>query len=169
MKEAKKSVRILIVDDDADDRLLIRKAFDENALMCQLEFVENGEGMVRLLTHRLAARGSDVPELPNLILLDLNMPRMDGREALQWIKKQATLKHIPVVVLTASDAGDDIRNAYDLGGSSFVVKPSPFDELVGTVGAIWEYWCEIVKLPENASNKALIENAPSGRDELSNE
>ena len=79
------------------------------------------------------------------------------------------LKHIPVIVLTTSDVGDDIRNAYDLGGSSFVVKPSSLDELVGTVGAIWKYWCEIVKLPENASNKALIENAPSGRDVLSNE
>jgi CheY-like chemotaxis protein len=169
MKEAPKPVQILIVDDDADDRLLIREAFDENALACRLEFVENGEGMLRLLSSRLSGKGPRGPGLPDLILLDLNMPKMDGREALDWIKKQAKLKHIPVVVLTTSNANEDIQKTYDLGGSSFVVKPSSFDELVGTVGAIWNYWCGIVKLPERGSEDARIENVSAGGDVITND
>jgi len=169
MKEEPKPVQILIVDDDADDRLLIREAFDENDLPCRLEFVANGEGMVRLLKNRLAGSDTDSPEIPNLILLDLNMPRMDGREALQWIKSQARLKHIPIVVLTTSDAYEDVRTAYELGSSSFVVKPSSFDELVSTVSAIWNYWCGIVRFSDSKPDYAMTGNASADGNERINE
>ena len=138
---------ILIADDDADDRLMISDALRENRLANSLHFVENGEELMDYLLNR--GKYSNVAEnpRPGLILLDLNMPKMDGREALKEIKGRAELKGIPVVVLTTSKAEEDVYRTYNLGVNSFVTKPVTFDSLVNIVREIGKYWFEIVELP----------------------
>jgi len=142
-----KSIVILMADDDADDRLLAKDAFQECQLHRDLEFVENGEELMDYLRHRgkYAARKDEL--LPGLILLDLNMPRKDGREALQEIKGDPELRRIPVVVFTTSRADTDIGRVYDLGANSFITKPVAFDALVGVMRALSQYWLNTVELP----------------------
>lgn len=140
-------VIILIADDDADDRLMISDALRENRLANHLHFVENGEDLMDYLLHR--GKYTNVAECPRpgLILLDLNMPKKDGREALKEIKEHPELKRIPVVVLTTSKAEEDIYRTYNLGVNSFVTKPVTFSSLVSIVRDIGRYWFEIVELP----------------------
>jgi len=133
---------VLIAEDDPDDRMLAEEAAREGKLAGTLDFVEDGE---RLLDRLRGAGGS--AQLPGLILLDLNMPRMDGREALRAIKGDPMLRRIPVVVLTTSSAEEDILGSYDLGVNSFVIKPASFEHLVGVMRSIWHYWLETVALP----------------------
>ena len=143
----KTSISILIADDDADDRMLIEDAFRESRLSNPLAFVENGEELL----HYLRGEGKFVDrspdKLPRLILLDLNMPKMDGRTALKHLKADPELRRIPVVVLTTSKAEEDILRTYDLGVSSFITKPVTFQGLVDVVRALNSYWIEIVELP----------------------
>jgi len=142
-----KSIVILMADDDADDRLLARDAFHECQLDRELEFVENGEELMDYLRHhgKYAARPDE--RLPGLILLDLNMPRKDGREALQEIKSDPELRRIPVVIFTTSRADTDIGRVYDLGANSFITKPVAFDALVDVMRALGQYWINTVELP----------------------
>lgn len=142
-----KSIVILMADDDADDRLLARDAFHECQLNRELEFVENGEELMDYLRHhgKYAARPDE--RLPGLILLDLNMPRKDGREALQEIKSDPELRRIPVVIFTTSRADTDIGRVYDLGANSFITKPVAFDALVDVMRALGQYWINTVELP----------------------
>ena len=142
-----KSIVILMADDDADDRLLAKDAFHECQLDRGLEFVENGEDLMDYLRHRgkYAARKDE--RLPGLILLDLNMPRKDGREALQEIKGDPDFRRIPVVVFTTSRADTDIGRVYDLGANSFITKPVAFDALVSVMRALSLYWINTVELP----------------------
>ncbi|MEZ5856594.1 MAG: response regulator [Hyphomicrobiaceae bacterium] len=141
------SISILIADDDADDRMLIEDAFRESRLSNPLHFVENGEELLHFLRGegKYADRGHI--KLPRLILLDLNMPKMDGRTALKHLKADPELRRIPVVVLTTSKAEEDILRTYDLGVSSFITKPVTFQGLVEVVRALNTYWIEIVELP----------------------
>lgn len=141
------SISILIADDDADDRMLIEDAFRESRLSNPLAFVENGEELLHYLRGqgKFANRGEI--KMPRLILLDLNMPKMDGRTALSHLKADPDLKRIPVVVLTTSKAEEDILRTYDLGVSSFIAKPVTFQGLVDVVRALNNYWIEIVELP----------------------
>jgi CheY-like chemotaxis protein len=111
-----------------------------------LEIVENGEELMDYL-HRRGEYAN--ARRPDLILLDLNMPRKDGREAIEEIKRDADLRQIPIVVLTTSSAEEDIVRSYDLGVSSYIEKPVTFDKLVEVVEALGKYWVEIVKLPPN--------------------
>lgn len=143
----RKGVTILIADDDEDDRLLLKEALEENASNHTIHFVEDGEELMNYL-HRYG-KYADLAEvaLPNLILLDLNMPKKDGREALQEIKADRHLRRIPVVVLTTSQAEEDIEQSYDLGVSSFITKPVTFESLVQLMKTLGEYWFEIVELP----------------------
>jgi CheY-like chemotaxis protein len=142
-----KSIVILMADDDADDRLLAQDALAECRLAGQLHFVENGEELLDYLHRREKyAQGADAPR-PGLILLDLNMPKKDGREALREIKSHPDLRKIPVVVLTTSQADTDIAQIYDLGANSFITKPVTFDSLVQVMKVLGEYWCTIVELP----------------------
>jgi CheY-like chemotaxis protein len=136
-----------MADDDADDRLLARDAFHECQLDRELEFVENGEELMDYLRHhgKYAARPDE--RLPGLILLDLNMPRKDGREALQEIKSDPELRRIPVVIFTTSRADTDIGRVYDLGANSFITKPVAFDALVDVMRALGQYWINTVELP----------------------
>ena len=137
-------ITILMADDDPDDRLLTKDALEESHLLNEFETVEDGEELMEYLHQR--GKYADKPR-PGLILLDLNMPRKDGREALREIKSDPGLRRIPVVVMTTSKAEEDILRSYDLGVNSFVVKPITFDGLVDTLQTIGKYWFEIVELP----------------------
>ncbi|RNI28201.1 response regulator [Rufibacter immobilis] len=147
-----KSIAILIADDDAEDRMLLKEALEENHLKNTLHFVENGEELMDYLHHRGKYADKEKYPLPGLILLDLNMPKKDGREALKEIKQDADLKLLPVVVLTTSKAEEDIIRTYDLGVSSFITKPVTFASLVDMTKTLTEYWFELVQLP-NSSHK----------------
>jgi CheY-like chemotaxis protein len=147
MRSITKPITILLADDDPDDRLLTRDAFEESRLRNVLEMVEDGEELMDYLHGRGRYTGAETKPRPNLILLDLNMPRKDGREALKEIKSCPELRNIPVVVLTTSKAEEDILRTYDLGVNSFIVKPVTFDGMVEVLKTIGKYWFEIVELP----------------------
>jgi len=141
-----KPITILIAEDDPDDRYLAKEALSESRLANTLYFVEDGEELMEFLRHE--GRFTKVkPPRPGIILLDLNMPRKDGREALLEIKADPQLRRIPVVVLTTSKAEEDILRSYDLGVSSFIVKPVTFEGLVNLMQTLGRYWFEIVELP----------------------
>ncbi len=139
-------IRILLADDDEDDRMMARDALETSLLTNPLDEVVDG---IELLEHldRLLETGDP---LPGLILLDLNMPRMDGREALAEIKGNPALRHIPVVVLTTSKAEEDVYRTYDLGVNSFISKPISFEGLVEVISQLGRYWLEMVELPKAA-------------------
>jgi CheY-like chemotaxis protein len=138
------TIPILIAEDDPDDRLLMRDAFAESRFSHPIAFVENG---VELLDYVRGQPPYEGRPQPGLILLDLNMPKMDGRTALKHLKADPDLRRIPVVVLTTSKAEEDILRTYDLGVSSFITKPVTFQGLVDVVRALNSYWIEIVELP----------------------
>lgn len=141
-----KPMVILMADDDADDRLLAQDAVAEAKVNGELRFVENGEELLDYLCRRGRFANVDTPK-PGLILLDLNMPKKDGREALREIKSRPDLRRIPVVVLTTSKADTDISQIYDLGANSFIAKPVSFDALVNVMKTLGHYWLETVELP----------------------
>lgn len=140
-------ITILMADDDPDDRMLTRDAFEESRLANTLDFVEDGEELMDYLHRRGAYEALLDEPLPSLILLDLNMPRKDGREALKEIKADSDLRRIPIVVLTTSKAEEDILRTYDLGVNSFIIKPVTFESLVDITTTLAKYWFEIVELP----------------------
>ena len=138
---------ILMADDDADDRLLAKDALAECKITGDLRFVENGEELIEYLHRRGKYLHADAAPRPGLILLDLNMPKKDGREALKEIKVDPELRTIPVVILTTSRADTDIGRIYDLGANSFIAKPVSFDSLVDVMKTLCRYWFDIVELP----------------------
>ena len=143
-----KPIVILMADDDADDRMLTRDALAESRVLNELRFVEDGEELMEYLHRRgKYSNPADSPK-PGLILLDLNMPKKDGREALKEIKSDANLRRIPIVVMTTSKAEEDVFRSYDFGASSFITKPVTFDRLVELMKALGEYWVEFVELPD---------------------
>ena len=141
------SITILMADDDPDDRALTAEALKEARLINDIRFVENGEELLDYLR----AKGKFAPPAaaprPGLILLDLNMPRKDGRTVLKELKQDADLNSIPVVVLTSSKDDEDIYRSYDLGVSSYVVKPVTFEALADTLQMLKKYWFQIVEVP----------------------
>lgn len=147
MDKLRKPITILMADDDPDDRLMTREAFEEARLGNDLRFVEDGEELMDYLLRRGPYTEPKTSPQPGLILLDLNMPKKDGREALQEIKADPLLRRIPVVVLTTSRAEEDILRTYDLGVSSFISKPVSFAGLTDIMKALSRYWFEIVQLP----------------------
>ena len=148
MSPKQKSIVILIADDDAEDRMLVKDALDEGRLKNDIHFVENGEELVDYLHNRGRFSDKDKFPTPGLILLDLNMPKKDGREALKDIKNDPHLRLIPIVVLTTSKAEEDILRTYDMGVSSFITKPVTFTALVDVMKTLSKYWFEIVELPK---------------------
>ena len=146
MAEKGSLITVLMADDDPDDRMLLQDAWQENKVRNPLRFVGDGVELMDYLHRRGKYEATDAPR-PGLILLDLNMPKKDGREALQEIKADADLRRIPVVVLTTSSAEEDVLRSYNLGVSGFVTKPVSFDGLVHVVKAIRQYWFQIVELP----------------------
>jgi two-component system, response regulator len=148
------SIHILLAEDDPDDRLLTRRALEKSRLANTVDAVEDGEELMKYLRREEEYADPDAAPRPGLILLDLNMPRMDGREALKKIKSDAELRRIPVIVLTTSEAEQDILQSYDLGVNAFVTKPITFDGLARTVQALGDFWFEIVKLPNEREANA---------------
>ena len=147
MSASARPITILIADDDADDRMMASEALEESRLANDLRFVEDGEELLDYLYHRGRFAGEGESPRPGLILLDLNMPRKDGREALREIRADPDLRQIPVVVLTTSKAEEDVYRSYDISAASFITKPVKFDALVEVVKALGRYWLEIVELP----------------------
>lgn len=135
---------ILLVEDDSADAHLTRMAFQEGRIAVDLQHVENGE---EALAYLLKENGYQDKPQPDLILLDLNMPRMDGREFLREIKKIDKLRIIPIVVLTTSDAESDIYASYDQGAAGFIVKPVSVDDFIHQIQKLENYWFELVKRP----------------------
>jgi CheY-like chemotaxis protein len=142
-----KTMIILLAEDDPDDRYLISEALDENKIINQLFIVEDGEELLDYLNHRGKYSDAEKWPRPGLILLDLNMPRKDGRQVLEEIKLVPELRRIPVIVLTTSQSEEDITRSYDLGISGFITKPVTFSGLLEVFKAIESYWLQIVVLP----------------------
>ena len=147
MQRSATPITILVADDDADDRMLIEDAFSESKLQNPLHFVEDGEQLLSYLKREGEYADMNGQPYPGVILLDLNMPKMDGRTALAKIKEDENLCRIPVIILTTSKAEEDILRTYNLGVNSFITKPVTFDGLVQVVRSIGQYWIEIVALP----------------------
>lgn len=137
---------IVCADDDADDRMLVQDAFEEAGVSGHLQFVENGEQLLDYLTHKNGFDSNNAPK-PDVILLDLNMPRKDGREALGEIKLHSDLKRIPVIILTTSKAAEDVSRSYELGASGFITKPVTYEGLVDVARILRKYWFEVAELP----------------------
>lgn len=154
----RKPITILMADDDPDDRQMTREALEESHLRNDLRFVEDGVELLDYLNRRgKFADPADSPR-PGLILLDLNMPKKDGREALQEIKADPRFKNIRVVILTTSNAEADIMRTYDLSAASYITKPVTFASLVDVVKTLGKYWLEIVELPlEDEENGPIPE------------
>lgn len=129
---------VLIADDDPDDCLLMTEAFSERYPECRMQFAQDGVQLMHILNN----------EEPDLILLDLNMPLMDGRKALQEIKGSPRLRRIPTIVMTTSDDEEDIRFCYDAGANSYIVKPSSYSGLLDIVTMLESYWMNTVILPK---------------------
>jgi CheY-like chemotaxis protein len=153
MNREGKPITILMADDDADDRQMTQEAFGESRLANDLRFVEDGAELMDYLLRRGKYSDPAHSPRPGLILLDLNMPKKDGREALREIKADPRLRNIRVVVMTTSKAEEDIIRTYDLGAESYVTKPVTFTSLVEVVRALGKYWLEIVELPSGAEGE----------------
>jgi CheY-like chemotaxis protein len=145
--KAAKPIPILLAEDDPDDRYLISEALDESQVGVELFIVEDGEALLEYLNRQGKFADAEQWPLPRLILLDLNMPRLDGREALKAIKQTPEFRRIPVVVLTTSNAEEDIHRTYDLGISGYITKPVSFSGLLDVMKAIGWYWLQVSKLP----------------------
>jgi CheY-like chemotaxis protein len=143
----KKSITILMAEDDPDDQMLLQKALEASHFLNEMHFVRDGEELLDYLYHRgLYSEPAKAPR-PGLILLDLNLPKLDGRQVLANIKADANLRRIPVVVLTASQQQLDIHRSYELGASSYLTKPMQFESLVELMQTLRAYWFDIVELP----------------------
>lgn len=136
---------ILIAEDDADDRFLLRTAFEEKGFTDKIEFVENGVELWNFLEKILKGNGED--SYPGFILLDLNMPKKDGREVLGEIKQHPVLKKIPVIVFTTTKNEMEIRRCYELGANTYIVKPVSFEELMRMIELIRSYWLNAASIP----------------------
>jgi two-component system response regulator len=147
-----KPITILMADDDPDDRQLTKEAFAEARLANDLRFVEDGVELLDYLHRRGKFADPASSPRPGIILLDLNMPRKDGREALQELKLDARFRAIRVIILTTSKAEEDILRTYNLSAASYITKPVTFESLVDVVKTLGKYWLEIVELPENGDS-----------------
>ena len=138
-------ISILIAEDDADDRFLLQAAFTENGFKDKLLFVENGVELVDYLV-KLSQSGNSV-KMPRFILLDLNMPKKDGREVLKEIKQNMDLKKIPVIIFSTTNNEQEMRRCYELGANSYITKPNSFENLIKTVAALRSYWIHTTSIP----------------------
>ncbi len=144
---SKKPIVLLIADDDEEDREMTLEALKENFILNDVRFVEDGVELLNYLFRRGSYQDPASSPKPGLILLDLNMPRMDGREALQQIKTHPELRKIPIIILTTSQAEEDILRSYDLGVNCFITKPVTFRDFIEVTKSLGNYWFEIVQIP----------------------
>jgi len=152
VSDERKPVVIVVAEDDEEDAMLLAEAFAEARLANEMHVVNDGEELLDYLRKRGPWAAPGAAPRPGLILLDLNMPRKDGREALGEIKADACLRNIPVVVLTTSKAEEDIARSYDLGVNSYITKPVTFAALVEVIRTLGHYWFELVQLPPEGSD-----------------
>lgn len=150
MTKSSRPIVILMADDDEEDLMLAQSALTACRLANNLHCVRNGEELLDYLYRRGQYTEPESSPRPGLILLDLNMPRKDGREALRDIKADAELRQIPIVILTTSQAEEDIYRTYDLGANSYITKPVTFNSLVEVMQGLGRYWFEIVDLPSSS-------------------
>jgi len=148
MAKARK-VTILMADDDPDDREMTREAFEEARLVNDLRFVNDGAELMDYLQRKGQYAAPESSPFPGILLLDLNMPRKDGREALRELKSDPRFRGIRVIIMTTSKAEEDIVRTYNLSAASYITKPVTFEALVEVVRMLGKYWLEIVELPEN--------------------
>jgi len=146
-KKNKRAFTLLIAEDDPDDLILIREALDENRFECVFKSVNDGEELLHYLRNTGRYADKKLFPKPDIILLDLNMPRKDGREALAEIKGDPELKFLPVVVLTTSNSAEDIIRSYTLGANSYIIKPSTFNAVIKIFRSLCAYWFQTAKLP----------------------
>jgi two-component system response regulator len=144
VNDASRPLRFLVAEDDPDDRFLIEEGFREAGLTNTVDFVEDGVALFQFLD----ATGPAL--MPDIILLDLNMPRMDGRETLSRLKDAAPYRHIPVVILTTSKAEEDVLRSYETGASSYITKPVTFDGMLDMIRNMEQYWIQVVTLPDQS-------------------
>lgn len=137
-------INILMIDDDAGDTLMAKEAIEQSDLQTKLHITHDGIEAMAFLTND--GKYADAPR-PDLILLDLNMPRMDGHEVLTWLKNQPSLKNIPVIILTTSDASQDVEECYNKQANCFITKPIDLDEFTRVINEVNGFWTQIVKLP----------------------
>jgi CheY-like chemotaxis protein len=147
------TLTILLADDDEEDRTMTIEALRERRVANDIRCVADGQELVDYLFHRGAYTDPNDAPMPGLILLDLNMPKKDGREALAEMKTDTKLRSIPVVILTTSRAEEDIVRTYDLGVNSFISKPVTFDGLVRAMDVFSRYWLQIVELPTTTESR----------------
>ncbi|KYP15236.1 response regulator [Flavihumibacter sp. CACIAM 22H1] len=140
-------IYILVAEDDADDRFLLETAFAENGYEGKLQFVENGVELLDYLRNLKSQEAGADSHLPGFILLDLNMPKKDGREVLKELKEDPRFKKIPVVVFTTTKNENEINRCYELGANTYVVKPVGFENLVKTIDDIRSYWFKTAQIP----------------------
>lgn len=138
---------ILIADDDEDDRNWVKEALAESLMANNPRFVTDGEELMDFLRHRGQYTIQSGQSYPSLILLDLNMPRKDGREALKEIKADPRLRHIPIVILTTSRAEEDVFHSYKSGANTVIQKPVTFDGLIRIMHTLTHYWFKVAELP----------------------
>ena len=141
-----KEIFILIAEDDADDRFLLQTAFEENGYTDKLHFVENGVELLEYLQH--VEKGGPVAVMPRFILLDLNMPKKDGREVLKEIKQNPFFNKIPVIIFSTTNNEHEMRRCYELGANSYITKPNSFESLIKTVAALRSYWLQATIVTE---------------------
>ena len=149
-------VNIIVAEDDEDDFKIIRETLKSLLPGNGLTWVKDGEELLDCLRHHGAFADKPAGNVTPIVLLDLNMPRMDGREALRHIRNDARTKHVPVIVLTTSGAERDIQAMYDLGANSFVRKPDRYDQFVEVIKAIEKYWIETVEVPDGRVTKMRL-------------
>ncbi len=147
---------ILMADDDEDDVILVKDAFERSQLLNDLRVVGDGVELLDYLKRQGAFADPESSPRPDIILLDLNMPRKDGREALEEIKGNNEFKDIPVIVLTTSQSHADIYRSYHIGANSFITKPVTFESMCEIIKKIGEYWFQIVRLPSNHNRKLRV-------------
>ncbi len=153
MTKNENTIRILMAEDDADDRLLFEEALEETRFANQVDFVEDGQELMDYLHREGKYISLQNDPLPGILLLDLNMPKKDGRQCLAEIKQDPGLRHIPVVVLTTSSSDEDVIKTYDLGVNSFITKPVTFDSMLDAVRKVTDYWFELVRIPRHNPRK----------------
>jgi CheY-like chemotaxis protein len=143
--EAVRPIEILLVEDDPGDVLMTREALEDSKVLNNLHVVDNGEEAVAFLRREGAHAGAPRPDL---VLLDLNLPRLDGREVLARVKSDDDLRRIPVVVLTTSEAEEDVLRSYDLHANAYVTKPVDFEQFAKVIRQIDDFFITVVRLPQ---------------------
>jgi CheY-like chemotaxis protein len=151
MNKEKKPLLILMADDDDEDFMLLSEAFDEAKLNGRIFRVKDGEELLDYLLYRGRFEDPETSPRPVIILLDLNMPRMDGMRTLAELRTHGILHRIPIIVLTASEAEDDIASSYELGAHSYIIKPVEFKTMVRMLRDFGRYWFDTVRLPSTVS------------------